>query len=112
VLAEGVDEVWVSGEGIRLVIRDKEQLRVLPSDKPADKDAERGDPAAAVDIDLSRVRVQVTPAAEWHQMFDEAGQVMRDNFWVADMAGNDWALLARCNPVRRWSQLTADLLTR
>jgi tricorn protease len=100
VLAEGVDEVWVSGDGVRLVIRNKEELRVLPSDKPADKDAERSDPAAAVDIDLSRVRVQVTPAAEWRQMFEEAGRLMRDNFWVADMAGNDWAaLLARYRPL-------------
>lgn len=71
---------------------------MLPSDKPADKDAERGDPAAAVDINLSRVRV--TPAAEWRQMFEEAGRVMRDNLWVADMAGNDWAaLLARYRPL-------------
>ncbi|MGH3823541.1 MAG: S41 family peptidase, partial [Pseudonocardiaceae bacterium] len=67
---------------------------------PAAKDAERGDPSAAFDVDLSRVRVQVEPAAEWRQMFDEAGRVMRDNFWVADMAGNDWpALLARYRPL-------------
>jgi len=99
-LADDVDEVWVSGDGTRLVIRDKEKLRVLPSDKAAKKDAERGDPAAAVDVDLSRVRVQVTPVAEWRQMFEEAGRAMRDNFWVADMAGNDWAaLLARYRPL-------------
>jgi tricorn protease len=100
VLEEGVDEVGVSGDGTRLVIRDEEELRSLPSDKPADKDAERGDPLAAVEIDLSRVRVQVTPVAEWRQMFEETGRVMRDKFWVADMAGNDWAaLLARYRPL-------------
>ncbi|MBV8996457.1 MAG: PDZ domain-containing protein, partial [Pseudonocardiales bacterium] len=99
-LADGVDEVWASGDGTRLVIRDKEELRVLPSDKPANKDAERGDPSAAVEVDLSRVRLQVMPAAEWRQMFEETGRLMRDNFWVADMAGNDWAaLLARYRPL-------------
>lgn len=100
VLEEGVNEVWVSGDGARLVIRDKEKLRVLPSEKPASKDAQRGDPSAAIDVDLSRVRVQVTPASEWRQMYDETGRLMRDNFWVADMAGNDWtALLARYRPL-------------
>ncbi|MGH3882852.1 MAG: S41 family peptidase [Pseudonocardiaceae bacterium] len=100
VLAEDVDDVWVSGDGTRLVVRDQEKLRVLPAGKPAAKDAERGDPSAALDVDLSRVRMQVEPAAEWRQMFDEAGRVMRDNFWVADMAGNDWpALLARYRPL-------------
>jgi tricorn protease len=100
VLQEGVNEVWVSGDGTRLVIRDKEKLRVLPSEKPASKDAQRGDPSAVTDVDLSRVRVPVTPALEWRQMYEEAGRLMRDNFWVADMAGNDWAaLLARYRPL-------------
>jgi tricorn protease len=100
VLAEGIDDVWVSGDGKRLVVRDGEKLWVLPSDHPAAKDAERGDPSGALDIDLSRVRMQVEPAAEWRQMFDEVGRMMRDQFWVADMAGNDWpALLARYRPL-------------
>ncbi|MDQ4104589.1 MAG: PDZ domain-containing protein, partial [Actinomycetota bacterium] len=100
VLAEDIDDVWVSGDGTRLVVRDKEELRVLPAECPAAKDAERGDPSAAVDVDLSRVRVHVEPAAEWRQMFEEAGRLMRDHFWVADMAGNDWpALLARYRPL-------------
>jgi hypothetical protein len=82
------------------VIRDKEKLRVVPGDKPANKEAKRGDPAAAVDVDLSRVRVHVTPAAEWRQMFEESVRLLRDHFWVADMAGNDWAaLLARYRPL-------------
>ena len=100
VLAENIDDVWVSGDGTRLVVRDGEQLRVLPAGRPATKDAEPGDPEAAVDVDLSRVRALVEPAAEWRQMYDEAGRLMRDHFWVADMAGNDWpALLARYHPL-------------
>lgn len=99
-LAEGVNAAWASGDGTRLVIRDRQKLRVLPSERPAAKDAKRGDPAAALDVDLSRVRVQVEPAAEWRQMFEEAGRLMRDRFWVADMAGNDWpALLERYRPL-------------
>jgi tricorn protease len=53
-----------------------------------------------VDVDLSRLRVQIDPAAEWRQMFEEAGRLMRDHFWVADLAGVDWdAVLARYRPV-------------
>ncbi|HET9255248.1 MAG TPA: S41 family peptidase, partial [Pseudonocardiaceae bacterium] len=100
VLAEDIDDVWASGDGTSLVVRDKQKLRVLPAERPAAKDADRGDPAAAYDIDLSRVRVQVEAAAEWQQMFDEAGREMRDHFWVADMSGHDWpALLARYRPL-------------
>jgi Tricorn protease C1 domain/Tricorn protease PDZ domain len=100
VLAENIDDVWASGDGTSLVVRDKQKLRVLPAERPAAKDAERGEESAAFDIDLSRVRMQVEPAAEWRQMFEEAGRVMRDQFWVADMAGNDWpALLARYRPL-------------
>ena len=33
-------------------------------------------------------------------MYDEAGRLMRDHFWVADMAGVDWAaVLARYRPL-------------
>ena len=33
-------------------------------------------------------------------MFDEAGRLMRDHFWVADMAGVDWAAeMARYRPL-------------
>ena len=33
-------------------------------------------------------------------MFDEAGRLMRDHFWIADMAGVDWAgELARYRPL-------------
>jgi tricorn protease len=100
VLTDGVDDIWVSGDGTRLVVRDDKELQVLPAERPAANEAEHGDPSAAVDVDLSRVRVQVQPAAEWRQMFDEAARLMRDNFWMADMAGNDWpALLARYRPL-------------
>lgn len=100
VLAEDVDDVWVSGDGSRLVIRDGEALRVIPAERAVDKDAQRGDAAAAVDIDLDRVRLSGQPSQEWRQMYEEAGRLMRDHFWVADMAGNDWpARLGRYRPL-------------
>jgi tricorn protease len=98
VLSENVDGVEVSGDGKRLVIRDGESLRVVPSDRPVKPDEE--DPDARVEVDLGRVRVVVDPPAEWRQMYDENGRLMRDAFWVPDMAGVDWeGVLDRYRPL-------------
>ena len=60
---------------------------------------EKGD-ADEFEIDTRRIVVTVDPTAEWRQMYDEAGRLMRDHFWVADMAGVDWAAeLARYRPL-------------
>src|SRR5262249_57290599 len=54
-----------------------------------------GEPdAAAVCVDLDRIRVTVEPRAEWRQMYHETWRLMRDNFWRADMGGVDWAAMA------------------
>jgi tricorn protease len=95
-LLDCADEVWVSGDGERLVVRDAHRLRVLPADRKVDDD----DSTDRVDVDLSRIRVVVDPAAEWRQSFDENGRLMRDLFWRADMNGVDWAgVLDRYRPL-------------
>ncbi len=58
------------------------------ADRKSDGDSDSADD---VKVDLSRVRVQVDPGAEWRQSFDEAWRLMRDHFWRADMGGVDWA---------------------
>ena len=74
-------------------------LRVVPADRRVDPD-EESDRDAVVEVDLRRVRVQVDPAAQWRQMYDEAGRLMRDHFWIADMADVDWdGVLERYRPV-------------
>ncbi|WP_084963249.1 S41 family peptidase [Thermoactinospora rubra] len=70
----------VSGDGTRLVISGKHGLQT--------RAAEEGD--EVVTIDLDRVRVTLDPVAEWRQEFHEAGRLMRDHFWRADMNGVDW----------------------
>jgi tricorn protease len=96
----GLERVATSGDGERIVVWDGDRLRVLPADHKADSDGEDGDSDDVVSVDLSRIRVQVDPAAEWRQSFDEAGRLMRDHFWRADMGGVDWAgVLARYRPL-------------
>jgi tricorn protease len=76
-------------------VRDGESLKVVPAER---KPAEDGDDI--IDVDLSRIRLSVNPPAEWRQMLDETGRLMRDHYWIADMAEIDWdAAVAKYRPV-------------
>ncbi|MET8580739.1 S41 family peptidase [Streptomyces collinus] len=96
-LAADADHFEVSGDGKRVLLWADGRLRVVPADRRASDDEDRD---SNVTVDLSRVRQTVDPAAEWRQMFDETGRIMRDNFWRPDMAGVDWdGVLDRYRPV-------------
>lgn len=94
-VAEKVSGYAVSGDGERVVIRSGHGLSTQPAtSKPGDDDP------GAFDIDLSRVRYEVDPRAQWHQMFDENARIMRDHYWRADMNGVDWdGVVARWRPL-------------
>ena len=97
-LADAVDGIAVTGDGRWVVVRDGSSLRLVPADRRADPSSD--DDESTVDIDLGRVRVRLDPAAEWRQMYEETGRLMRDHFWIADFAGVDWAgVLDRYRPV-------------
>ncbi len=85
-LAPHVDAVAVSGDGSKLVVRDGEALKLVPAER---KPAEDGQDT--VTIDLDRIRLNVDPPAEWRQMVDETSRLMRDHYWIADLAEIDWA---------------------
>ncbi len=99
-LADAVDAAAVTGDGRWVVLRDKDELRQVPADRRVDDSDDDGAAESTVDIDLGRLRLQVDPPAQWRQMFDETGRLMRDHFWTADFADVDWdAVLARYRPV-------------
>ncbi|MHB1987658.1 MAG: S41 family peptidase [Acidimicrobiales bacterium] len=91
-LVGALDSFEVTGDGKSIVVRDKGCLRVLPADRrlapPAEGD-ER-DPGDLVEVDLKRIRIEILPPLEWAQMYDETARLMRDHYWVEDMAGVDW----------------------
>jgi tricorn protease len=84
-LADELDWFTASGDGTRLVVKDGDEVRVLPADSKDDDSS--GD---TVTVDLSRARFQADPAALWRHAYAEAGRTMRQNFWVPDMSGVDW----------------------
>ena len=76
------------------MLRTDRSGRGAPTDGPVDAGADE------YTVDTRRIVVTVDPTAEWRQMFDEAARLMRDHFWVADMAGVDWAAeVARYRPL-------------
>ncbi|MEU5094681.1 PDZ domain-containing protein [Streptomyces sp. NPDC020996] len=96
-LASDAEDFEVSGDGKRVLLWTGDRLRVVPSDRRASGDE---DSDSNVTVDLTRIRQTVDPAAEWRQMYEETGRVMRDHFWRPDMGGVDWdGVLDRYRPV-------------
>ncbi|MFF1809097.1 S41 family peptidase [Streptomyces sp. NPDC058251] len=96
-LAADADHFSVSGDGKRVLLWTDGKLKVVPSDRRASNDDESD---TNITVDLSRVRQTVDPAAEWRQMYDETGRLMRDNFWRPDLGGADWeGILNRYRPI-------------
>jgi tricorn protease len=84
-LVAALDWFAVSGDGNRLVIRDGGSLRVISAEH-----RDGGDGPDPVPVDLSRARFLADPQARRAHAFDQAGRVMRHDFWVPDMAEVDW----------------------
>ncbi|MCZ4509879.1 PDZ domain-containing protein [Streptomyces sp. ActVer] len=96
-LASDADGFMVTGDGKRILLWTDSKLKVVPSDRRASNDDESD---TNITVDLSRIRQTVDPAAEWRQMYDETGRLMRDNFWRPDLGGTDWdGVLDRYRPV-------------
>lgn len=91
---EGIDAFAVCGDGDRIVVLKGGAVSAVRATRKADGGDE------PVSVDLSRLRFQLDPAAEWHQMFDENARLMRDHYWREDMGGVDWeAVTARWREV-------------
>src|SRR6185437_14115642 len=79
-----LDGFAVSGDGKWAVIRDDGDVEVIPAGRKARDDGE------TVRVDLSRARYREDPARRWRCAYDEAGRIMRRDYWVPDMSGVDW----------------------
>ncbi|MQY32632.1 Tricorn protease [Streptomyces sp. RB17] len=107
-LASDADHFEVSGDGKRVLLWSDDRLRVVPSDRRAGTDDD-GD--TSVTVDLARIRQTLDPAAEWRQMYDETGRLMRDHFWRPDLGGVDWTgVLARYRPLLSRLATHSDLV--
>jgi tricorn protease len=86
VLAGEVSWFTVSGDGARLVIGDRGDVRVVPADRKADN----GSSDEVVNVDLTRARFLADPAALWRHAYAEFGRLLRRDFWTPTMSDVDW----------------------
>jgi tricorn protease len=89
-LCAELDGFAVSGDGKWAVTKDRGDLRVIPSGRNASDDG-----GETVSVDLTRARFREDPARLWRCAYDEAGRLMRRDFWVPDMSGVDWGGVLR-----------------
>lgn len=89
VLVGKIDSYAVSGDLGWIVTRAGDAVTVRPSDREV-----KDDDPAKVDVDLGRLRFELDPVAEWHQMLDESVRLMRDHYWRADLDGVDLEAVA------------------
>lgn len=73
-----------------LVYKTGRRLRVLKIGDKIETQDDSTNPRKSGWVDLSRLRVSVTPALEWPQIYQEAWRLQRDHFWVEDMSQIDW----------------------
>jgi tricorn protease len=89
-VVDGISSFAVSHDGNVLGIRSGAKFRAVPvafkeeSPGPEEFTRETGW------VNMARLRVEVDPGEEWHQMASEAWRLQRDQFWVANMSGVDW----------------------
>ena len=95
----GVTEVRMAPELRTFAVRAGNRIRIIGADeKPKDGPCEPGRDSGW--LDLSRIRMAITPEKEWEQMLREAWRLQRDHFWREDMAGIDWnGVYARYRPL-------------
>ncbi|MFC7464045.1 S41 family peptidase [Brachybacterium sp. GCM10030252] len=95
VLAEGVVDLAVSGDGESLVIKQGESWVKVPSNRKVEDE----DPAR-IPIDTGRLRLTVDPVAERRGMLWDNYRIMAQQYWRADMDGMDWhAMTSWYDPV-------------
>jgi tricorn protease len=96
-LADQVDSFELAADNTTILYRDGKRLRAIAAVVPpgSDKKGNKGEsdkPSRASGwLDLDRLRVSVEPRSEWRQMLREVWRLQRDQFWVSDMSGTDWA---------------------
>lgn len=85
-----VDDIDLALDGETLIIQSGRKLRILKAGEKPDDEANSGANRKTGPIDLSRIRLLVTPSTEWQQMFKEAWRLQRDHYWVEDMSHINW----------------------
>ena len=101
-LAEGVQGLAFSPDGSKLMIAQGGKYQVLDA-TPAGKDGGKS-------VSTEGLQVDLVPAEEWAQIFNEVWRRYRDFFYVENMHGYDWpALREQYKPLLAYVAHRSDL---
>lgn len=89
-LVSGVSNFKFAAKSCALVYRSNTKLRVLPFYPDLKISKEKTLDRKTGWINLSRIKVQVVPAKEWSQIFNEIWRLQKQQFWTENMTGVDW----------------------
>jgi tricorn protease len=109
VFASGVSDFAVSLDSSTVVLRVKDDLRVVKATEKVDeKKPESKEPGKKTGwVDLKRIKVWAEPGTEWPQMLRETWRLMRETYWRKDLRGLDWPMI-----YARYSRLVSNASTR
>jgi tricorn protease len=97
-----VDNYNLAPDGSRLIYRNDKAYGVV--------ELKEGIKVGDGKVDLSGLRMDLDPEAEWRQIFSESWRVERDFFYLPDMGGIDWpAMRARYEVLLPYVSHRADL---
>lgn len=87
-VASGIDGIDTNLTRSHIITRQGKRLRVFKAGAKPEDDGDT--PQKKGWIDFDRIKLRVTPCAEWAQMYKEAWRLQRDHYWVEDMADINW----------------------
>ncbi len=90
-LVSGIHDAQTNLTKTHIITRQKKRLRVYKGGTKPEEEADATNKSGWIDLD--RIKLMVTPAKEWEQMYKEAWRLQRDHYWVEDMADIDWQVV-------------------
>ncbi|MBN1355029.1 PDZ domain-containing protein [bacterium] len=86
-----ISDYRLSRSGKTLAYQSGSKLRVIKAGIKPEKDQDKPDPGRETGwIDLNRIKISIEPQLEWRQMFRETWRLLRDQYFIEDMAGVKW----------------------
>ncbi|MFZ0280674.1 MAG: S41 family peptidase [Bacteroidales bacterium] len=82
-IAASINDYTLSGDGKKLLIRDKNGIVVINAD------GKKPEPKKNI-VDLTKWAFTIDPVEDWKQMFKDAWRMERDYFYDRNMHGVDW----------------------
>jgi tricorn protease len=87
--ASKIADYQLTDEGDKVLLIQKDEVRLVGTDSKPKDDTSKFNKHEG-HINLEKLKIEVNPAKEWRQMYDEAWVLQREHFWNPKLGGIDW----------------------